>query len=111
LAAVAGADHQRLFAPPFLTVAVLAGMQNRAGEVFQAGNIRQTWNAADAGGHHDVSRMHFAPAAVGPAQRHGPAFLFFIVAAALELGTGPVVKLHAFDKGLEPVGELVLWNI
>ncbi len=57
VAAVAGADHQRAFALPRFAVAILAGMQNRAGEIFQAGNIRQIRNAADAGGQHDMPRM------------------------------------------------------
>ncbi len=111
VAAVAGADHQRLFAFPFLAVVISAGMQDRTGEVFQAGNIGHTRNPADAGGQHDMARMHRALAAVGPAQRHGPAFFLFIIAATLELGTGPVVELHTFDIGLEPVGQFVLGNV
>ena len=73
VAAVAGADHQRCVCLPRLAVAILAGMENRAGKILQGRNIRQIRNAADAGRHHDMARMHHARAAVGAAQRHRPA--------------------------------------
>ena len=101
----------RALALPFLAVAVLAGMHHRAGKILQAGNIRQARDAADAGRQHDVARMHGALAAVGAAQRHGPAAGLLVVAAALELGLGPEVQLHAVDIGFEPVGELVLRDV
>ena len=40
MAAVAGSDHERLLVFPILTVGVLAGMQHRAGEILQAGDVR-----------------------------------------------------------------------
>ena len=89
VAAVAGADHDRALALPVLAVVVLAGMQHGAAKIFQAGNVRHARNAADAGGQHDMARMHRALAAIGAAQRHGPALFFLVVAAALELGPGP----------------------
>ncbi len=111
VAAVAGADHQRALTLPFLAVGVAAGMQHRAFEILQRRNLRQVRNAADAGGHHDMPRMHFARRAVGAAQRHVPALLRLVIRAAREFGAGPEVELHAFDIALEPVGELVLRNV
>ena len=111
VAAVAGADHDRRLAAPFFTVAVLAGMQHRAGEILQGRDVRHIRDAADAGRHHDVARMHRALAAIGAAQHHRPASFRLIVGATLELGAGPEVQLHGVDIGLEPVGELVLGDI
>src|SRR5258708_21518601 len=104
--AVAGADHDRALALPVLAVVVLARMHHGALKIVQAGNLRHARNAADASGEHDMAWMHGAFAAVGTAQRHGPALLLLVIAAARELGLGPEVQLHAFDIGFEPVGEL-----
>src|SRR6202040_3507818 len=111
VAAVAGADDDRALALPVLAVIVLAGMHHLAGKIPDAGNIRHAWNAADAGGEHDMARMHGALCAVGAVQRHGPALFVLVVAAALEFGFSPEIQLHGFDIGLEPVGELVLWDV
>ena len=109
--AVAGADHERPFALPRLAVLVLAGMHDLSGKVFQGRNVRHVRNAADAGRHHDMPRVHHAPGSVGAAQHHRPAAGRLVIGAALELGGGPVVELHGLDIGLEPVGELVLGDI
>ena len=74
-------------------------------------NVRNVRNAADAGRHHDVARAHLARRAVGAAQHDRPAAVRLVVGAALELGAGPVVELHALHIGLEPAGELVLRNV
>ena len=71
VAAVAGADHDRLFALPVLAVVIAAGMHQRTGEIFQAGNLGHVGNAADAGRHHHMARMHGCvrsrrPAAAAP---------------------------------------------
>ena len=55
--------------------------------------------------------MHRARRPVGAAQRDRPPPFAFVVRAARELGARPVVELHAFHIGLEPVGELVLGNV
>ena len=111
VAAVAGADDEDVLALPRLAVVVLAGMQNRAAEVAQCRHVRKVRNAADAGRHDDVARMHLPPRAVRPTEQGGPALPPFVVRAALELGGGPVVQLHRFDIGLEPAGELVLGDV
>ena len=58
-----------------------------------------------------MTRMHDCAAAVGAAQRHVQRPSLLVVAAALELGAGPEIQLHALDIGLEPVGELVLRDV
>ena len=111
VAAVAGADHDRAFALPVLAIVVLARVHHRAAKILQAGNLGHARNAADAGRQHDMARMHGTLAAVGAAQRHRPALFHLVIAAALELGLGPEVQLHALDVGFEPVGELVLRDV
>ena len=49
VAAVAGADDQGVPALPCLAVAVLAGVQDRAAEVWQRRDIGEARDAADAG--------------------------------------------------------------
>ena len=44
-------------------------------------------------------------------QRDGPSLRFFIVCAAQESCTGPIVQLHRLHIGFEPGGELVLRNV
>ena len=108
---VAGTDHDCLLALPALAVVIAAGMHQRTGEVFQAGNFRHVRNAADAGRHDHMARTHGAFRAVGRPQHHRPAAFSFVVAAADELGAGPEIQLQALDISLEPVGKLVLRNI
>ena len=108
--AVAGADHDRALAFPVLAIVILARVHDLAGEIFQAGNLRQIRYAADAGREHHMPRTHGPPDA-GAAQRHGPAAFVLVVTAALEFGPGPEVQLHGLDIGLEPVGELVLGDV
>ncbi len=111
MAAVARADDENVLAPPCLAVVVLTGVQNFAAEVAQARNIRKARNAAHAGGHHDVARVHLPLRAVGQTQDNGPSVRFFVVAAAFEFGAGPIIQLQAFHIGLEPGGQLVFGNV
>ena len=81
-------------------------------EISQRRDVREVRNAAHAGRHDDVPRMHLALAC----RRRGAASTdqrcsSVVVGAALEFGAGPVVELHAFDIGLEPAGELVLRDV
>jgi hypothetical protein len=110
VAAVAGTYHEDVPAPPGFAVVVLAGVEDRAGEVAQTRDVRQVRDAADAGRHDDVARAHL-PRAAFAAQQDGPALLLLVVRAALERGGGPVVELQRLDIGLEPAGELVLGNV
>ena len=111
VAAVAGADHESVLALPLLAVVVLAGMQNLAGEVRKVGISGRlgmpltpvastTWRGC-------IVRL--VPSAPRSTTVQRPCV--FVVAAALELGAGPEVQLHALDIGLEPVGELVLGDV
>ena len=60
VAAVASADDKGALALPCLAIVVLAGVQDLAAEARQRRDVRQARNAADAGGHDHVSRMHLA---------------------------------------------------
>src|SRR6266702_6889444 len=101
--AVAGADDDGALALPALAVLVAARMQQRAFEIVEGRNVGLVGDAADAGRHHHVARMHAALAAVGAPQRDRPALPSVVVGAALELGAGPEVQLHGIDVSLEPV--------
>ncbi len=107
----AGADHQHRFSGDVEIVAVAAGMQDRAAEIFGAFEFRNVRQAADAHRHHDVARMHGAGAAVGELDLRVPAALRVVVAAAEDGGAGPDVELHRLGVELEPVGELVLRDV
>ena len=111
MAAVARAYDKNALALPRLAILVLTGVQNFTAEITQACNIRKARNAADPGGHHDVARVHLPLGAIGPAQSDGPSLRVFVVAAALELGAGPIVQFHALYIGLEPSGEFVFGNV
>lgn len=74
-------------------------------------NVGQVGDAANSGGHDDVPRVHFPFSAVGTTQHNGPSSLSLVVCAALKLGSGPVVELHAFDIGLEPAGKFVFRDV
>jgi hypothetical protein len=111
MATIARADDKDFFAPPFLAVVVLAGVQNGAAEVAQRRNIRKARNTADSGGEDDVPRVHLSLRAVIAAEHDGPSALFFVVCAALELGGRPIVELHAFHISIEPRGNFVFGNI
>src|SRR5262245_9017228 len=111
MTAVAGADDKDLLTLPFLGVVVLAGVQNLAAEATQRRDIRKARNAADSGSHHDVSRTQLPLGAVPSTQHNGPSFFCFVVRAALEFRSRPVVKLHAFHVGLEPPSQFVFGNV
>ena len=86
-------------------------MQDRAGEILQAWNIRQIGNVADAGRHHDMARMHLAGFAVGQTQHDRPASVLLVVGAAGEFRACPKIEFHVLGIGLEPAGDLVLGNV
>ena len=111
VAAVAGADDERALARPCGSVVVLARMQHLAAESAQRRDLRQVGNAAHAGRHHQMPRMHFALLALRRAHDGRPPFGGYVVRAAFELAARPVVELHRLDVGLEPVGELVLGDV
>ncbi len=110
VAAVAGADHDRLAPVPRRAVGVLAGMHHRAGEVVEARERRLDRNGTDAGGEDDMARMQHALGAVAALQGHRPALRGFVIAAGGQLRVGPVVEVEILDIGFEPVRQLVLGN-
>src|SRR5436190_23247627 len=111
MTAVARAYDKNALAFPRLAVLVLTGVQNFTGEITQACNVRKARNPAGPGGHHDVARVHLPLRAIGPAQSDGPSLRVFVVAAAFELGAGPIVQFQALYIGLEPSGEFVFGNV
>src|SRR6185503_5235984 len=109
--AVAGTDDDGAPALPRLAVLVLAGMNDGPGKIPQGRDVRNARDAAHAGCEHYVPRMELALRAVRAAHHDRPALRLIVVHAALEIGAGPVIELHAFRVGLEPVGELVLRDV
>ena len=110
VAAVAGADHDRLASLPGRAVRIGTGMHHRAGEGVETRQRRLDRNGAHAGGEDDMARMQHALRPVATLQRHRPALRALVVVARGELRVGPVVEIEILDIGLEPVRQLVLGN-
>jgi hypothetical protein len=110
MAAVARADDESGLFLPSLAILVFTGVQNFTAEIAQPRNIRNARDAAHAGRHHDVARVHL-PRPVGETHQHRPSLRRFIVTAACEFAARPIVEFHALHIGLEPGGQLVLGDV
>ena len=86
-------------------------MQHRAFELIEGRDLRHVRNAADTGGHDHVAWTHHACLAIRQAQCHLPAPRRRVITPPLKIRRGPEVQLQCFDIGLEPVGQLVLWDV
>src|ERR1700751_1193753 len=105
--AIARTDDKDILTFPSVTVVVLAGVQDLAGEIAQCGNVREIRNAANACGQDDVSRVYLAFGTVSAPEHNRPPLRFLVVGAALKFGSRPEIELHAFRIGFKPTGNFV----
>src|ERR1700751_3577968 len=105
--AIARTDDKNILTFPSVTVGVLAGVQDLAGEIAQGGDVRGSRHAPDACGRDDVSRVYFAFGTVSAPKHNRPPLRFLVVGAALKFGSRPEIELHAFRIGFKPTGNFV----
>src|SRR4029079_5206376 len=92
-------------------VALSAGMENDSFEIIGALEFGDAGKPADADRDDDVAWPHRSAAAVSVCEAYGPSPRRTVIFAAQEHGPGPDVEFHAFSVVLEPIGELVLWDV
>ena len=86
VARIAGAEDESAAAVPDGAVGIGAGVQDGAGEGFEAGEVGDDRDGADAGGEDEVSRAHDAFAAVSAADCGGPGGGGVVVGGVDEFG-------------------------
>ena len=95
VAAIAGAEHQRLLAAPGGAVTKAVRVHDVAGEIGEAGQVGDAGDAVGAVGEDDVARVH-GPLGAGAAQFDRPGLGGGVVGAALD------ELEHIVDSHLQP---------